>query len=72
MGKSCIILISVRVVERPPFGKELFTLLPHFVFVICLFVVLVISRFGFDDRLLVLIVPVPGHCLPFTLATRLT
>ena len=27
---------------------------------------LVISHFGFEDRILVLIVPVPGQCLPFT------
>ena len=29
------------------------------------FVVLVITHFCFEDRILVLIVPVYGHCLPF-------
>ena len=31
-----------------------------------LLVVLVISRFDFKDRILVLVVPVPGHCLLLT------
>ena len=30
-------------------------------FVSCLIVVLVISLFGFKDRILVLVIPVPGH-----------
>ena len=34
-------------------------------FVIRLFVILVISRFGFEGRIWVLIAPVPGHCLLF-------
>ena len=33
---------------------------------LCLFVALVVSHFGFEGRNLVLIVSVPGHCLPFT------
>ena len=33
---------------------------------LCLFVVLVVSHFGFEDRTLVLIASVPGHCLYFT------
>ena len=33
---------------------------------LCLFVALVVSHFGFESRALVLIVPVPGHGLPFT------
>ena len=39
----------------------------HVLFVSCLFVVLVISNFSFENRVLVLVVPVPGHCLHFTL-----
>ena len=35
-------------------------------FVICLFVILVIYHFGFENRILVLFVSVPGHCLSFT------
>ena len=31
-----------------------------------LFVILVVSNFGFEVGAMVLIVPVPGHCLPFT------
>ena len=33
---------------------------------ICQFVGLVVSHFGFGDRTLVLISSVPGHFLPFT------
>ena len=32
-------------------------------FVSCLFVVLFITHFGFEDMILVLVFPVPGHCL---------
>ena len=38
----------------------------YVLFVSCLFVVLVISHFSFEDRMLVLVVPVSGHCLHFT------
>ena len=38
-----------------------------FLFVLYLFVILVISRFGFEGRILVLVVLVPGHCLFFSL-----
>ena len=31
-----------------------------------LFVILVVSNFGFEGETLVRIAPVPGHCLPFT------
>ena len=33
---------------------------------LCLFVALVVVHFGVEGRTLVLIVSVPGHCLPFT------
>ena len=33
---------------------------------LCLFVALVVSHFGFEGSTLVLIASVPGHCLPFT------
>ena len=42
-------------------------MLPYVLFVLCLFVILVISHFGFDGGTLVLIASVPGHCLPFSL-----
>ena len=39
----------------------------HCVHHTCLFVSLLISRFCFYDRILVLIAPVPGHCLSSTI-----
>ena len=39
----------------------------YILFIFCLFVILVIYHFVFEDRILVLIEPVPGPCLPFTL-----
>ena len=58
-------LCPVKVAEWPPFGKYL--LPQHTIRSLCiLFVVLVISHFSFEDRSLVLAVPVPGHCLLFT------
>ena len=56
----------VRVAEWSPFGKELRLLYVLLVLLLCLFVISVIFHFGFDDRILVLIVPVPGYCLLFT------
>ena len=38
----------------------------HVLIVLCLFVILVISCFCFEVRILILIAPVPGHCLLFT------
>ena len=35
-------------------------------FVLCLFVILLVSYFGFEGETVVLIVRVPSHCLPFT------
>ena len=40
-------------------------------FVLCLFVILVVSHFGFDCRTLGLIATVFGHCLLFTLILSL-
>ena len=37
-----------------------------FSFVFCLFVILVFSRFGFEDWIWVLIASVPGLCILFT------
>ena len=37
------------------------------VFVICLFVILVGSHVGFEGWAVVLIAPIPGHCLPFNI-----
>ena len=53
-----IIFSLVWVAEWPPFGKELF--------VFWLFVILVISRFGFEDGIWVLIALVLSHCIPVT------
>ena len=34
-------------------------------FSVCLFVILIISKLGYEDRILIPIVPVPGNCLHF-------
>ena len=58
---------SVGVLSGPPFGKALLTRLP-----ICspciltVFVILVISCFGLESRIWVLIAPVPVHCILVT------
>ena len=49
-------------------GKRCSLGLPYVLFVLYLFESLVISRFGFEGRILVLIAPVPGHCLVVTFA----
>ena len=38
---------------------------------LCLFLALLISHFRFESRALVLIVSVPGHCLPFNFLTSI-
>ena len=35
---------------------------------ICLFVILCYFLIGFECRILVMVAPVPGHCLPFIFA----
>ena len=61
-----MIFIKVYVAELLPFWKELLIRLNGMFSLICLFVALVVSYLGFEDRTLVLIASVPGHCLPFT------
>ena len=39
----------------------------HMFSLLCLFVALVVSHFGFEGRTLVLIMSVHGHFLPFTM-----
>ena len=53
-------------VDCPRFWKELFTQLTVGSLCNCLFVIIVISHFGFEGKILVLIAPVPGLCSPFT------
>ena len=53
----------VSVAEWSIFGKELLTQL----FVFCHFVILILSNFSFEGKTLILIAPIPGHCLPFIL-----
>ena len=36
---------------------------PYVLFVLCLFVILVMSHSGYEGETLVLTAPVPGHCL---------
>ena len=55
-------LSSVWIAEWPPFGKELpirLTICAHCI----LTVILVISRFGFEGGICVLVASVPGHCI---------
>ena len=54
-----------------PFNKELLTPLgwPYILFVLCLFVILVVSHIGFEGGNWLLIPQVPGHCLPDTFLT---
>ena len=56
-----IIFSSVWVAEWPPFGKELLILLTKHS--LCIFVILVISCFGFDGWIWVMIAAVPGLCI---------
>ena len=66
-----IILSSVWVAGWPPFVKELFTRLT--ICSLCnltIYAILVISRFGFEGGIWVLIAPVPGHCILVTFIIR--
>ena len=60
---------SVWVIEWPPFEKELPTQLAVCSHCIWLFVILVISRFGFEGGVWFLIASVPVNCLLVTLLT---
>ena len=55
-----------QVAEFHILGKSCSLGLPYAFDVICLFVIFVIFSFGFGGRMLVLIGPVPGHCLSST------
>ena len=52
---ALLVLVSVSVL----FWK-------YVLFVLYLFIILVVSHFGFQSSTVVLIASVPGHCLPFT------
>ena len=56
------ILGSVKVAEWPPFGKELLPRSTYVLFASCLFAILVVCHFGFEDKNLVLVGLVTGHC----------
>ena len=49
-------------------GKSCSFSQPNVFFVSCLFVIFVVSHFCVEVGKLVLIAPVPGHCLPLTYA----
>ena len=62
-----MILCSVWVFEWPSFGKELptrLTVCSLCILTIC--VISIISRFGFEGGIWVLIALVPGHCIRVT------
>ena len=58
-----IIFSSVLVAEWPPFGKIAANSVEYMFSLY--FVILVISRFGFEDWIWVLIASVPGLCISF-------
>ena len=49
-----------------PLGKELLTRLTICSLCMLTFVILIISRFGFERGIWVVIDPVPGHCILVT------
>ena len=61
-----IMCSSVWVAEWPPLGKKLLTRLTICSLCILTNIILVISRFGFEGWIWVLIAPVPGLCILFT------
>ena len=63
--------IWVWVAEWPPFGKLLLIRLAFCPHCICLFVILVISHFGFEGRICLLIAPVPVHCFLITCTAKI-
>ena len=65
-----IIFGSVWVADWPPLGNSCSLGWPYVLFVFCLFVILVISRFGFKGWIGVLIASVPGLCILFTFKHR--
>ena len=56
---------SVKVAEWPPSGKERLILFTTCSLCIIYIVILVVFHFAFEGGTLVLIVPVPGNCLPY-------
>ena len=52
-------------------GKSCSFGLPYALFALFLFVTLVVSHFGFNGGTMVLIAPVPGHCLPFAFQAKI-
>ena len=56
-------LDDIQLAVWPPFGKKLHSWLTVYLFVLCLF--------GYEDWALVLIAPVPGHCLLFYLTMKI-
>ena len=68
-----LILGSVKVAEWPPFGGKSCSLRqPRVLFLSCILVVIVIFHFVFEDRILVLIVLVPGHFVRSSLTLFMT
>ena len=51
------------VAEWLPFGERAAYSVNRVLSLYCLFVIMVLSHFGFEDRYLALIVPVSVHCL---------
>ena len=47
MSSPSMCLVRLEVAELPRFGKKLFIRLTEYIFVLCIFVVFVVSHFGF-------------------------
>ena len=62
----CYVLVRLKWLSDHLLGKSCSLGSPYVLFVKCLFEILVISHFSFEDRIPVMIVPVPGYCLLFT------
>ena len=59
-------IISVYVAEFQLWGKSCSLRYPYVLHVLCLFVIIVNSHFGFEEMILGQIVQVQGNCLSFT------
>ena len=63
---STSIRLEVRLLSCHLWGMSCSFGLPYVLFVSCLFVILVVSYYGFEGGTVVLIASAPGYCLPFT------
>ena len=65
------ILVRFRLLSCHLLGKSCSFGELYVLFVLCLFVILVVSYFGFENGTVVLIAPLPCHCLPLVLIRQM-